>query len=138
MSRFRHCCFASFSALLFLISMSTYAETETTVTTTTSNLPDSPPPAVTNTPVVVSNPGSSSTTVITTPAPAAKETIVIPAGYTKCTTVKGRWQGSTWISEHQTCKYKKAKTWVDSYWACNKHTQGECTNWVWKPGHWKK
>ena len=75
---------------------------------------------------------------ITSPAPAAKETIITPTGYISCSTIKARWHGHTWVSEHRSCHYKKAKVWVDSYWACTKHKQGICTRWQWKSGHWEK
>jgi hypothetical protein len=77
--------------------------------------------------------------VIVTPVPAPKETVQIPTGYANCFTVDAGWVGNTWVPRHQVCQYEKAKegvAWVQGYWFCNAYTNGDCTDWKWKPGRW--
>jgi hypothetical protein len=81
--------------------------------------------------------------VVVTPAPAAKETTVTPDGYVSCFTVAAGWYNNVWIDTHQVCQYKQTQkegaAWVAGYWACNvATTEGTCTTWEWKPGHWQQ
>lgn len=107
-------------ALLFLcsfLSFSSYAQTTSTV--------------------VVERP------VIVTTVPAPKETIVTPAGYVSCFTVKAGWYQDVWVADHRVCQYANAPdgvVWIEGYWACNKYNNadGQCTNWDWKAAHWEK
>lgn len=84
-----------------------------------------------------------SQTVILTPVPTAKETIMVPVGYTTCYTVKAGFYKHTWVPAHRVCQYTNAvdasKTvWVDGYWMCTRYDLGksECGFWVWKKAHW--
>lgn len=100
--------------------------TTTTVTTTTS-----PTGTVTE-----------RRTIVTT-APAPKETIVTPTGYTYCFTVKAGWYLDVWVSEHSVCQYPNSPEgvlWVEGYWVCNQYdlNEGKCTSWDWKSAHWEK
>ncbi len=69
-----------------------------------------------------------------------KRVIVTPVPKAICTTVEGRWQGSTWIASHEVCKYENRKegaAWVNSYWSCTEATaDGTCSNWTLVPGYW--
>jgi len=88
-----------------------------------------------------------SNTIITT-VPEPKETIVIPEGFTGCFNVPaGLTKDNIWVPERKVCQYApstntattvQGDAWVDSYWACTKYKNTECTNWEWRPGHWIK
>lgn len=93
--------------------------------------------------------GTSHITIIT-PMPAPKEVVVEPEGYVSCTTVEAGWYENQWHPEHRVCLYNpgtntviKDEAWVSGYWVCNQYktlesTQGDCTAWEWRPGHWSK
>jgi len=80
--------------------------------------------------------------VISSPVPAAKEVIATPQGYIDCFTVEGNWFKDVWVATHRVCQYEntgEGVAWVEGYWACNKATtEGVCTNWEWRSGHWTK
>ena len=110
-------------------------------TTTTSN-PDTQETIVTKT-----NPNTQeSTTTIYTSAPAPKEVVPAPQGYTNCFTVAAGWFNSVWVPQHNVCQYDSSSTthegvaWVEGHWACTKYkvSLGACTKWEWKSGHWVK
>lgn len=83
------------------------------------------------------------TTVVITPVPAAKESVIAPAGYSKCFIVKDSLYQQMWIPAHSVCQYEDVhghvvSIWVSGYWACaryNKNTGVQCHAWVWKPAH---
>lgn len=112
-------------------------------TTTTVN------PSTNQTTVTKTNPttGQSTTTVISTPAPAPKETVAIPQGYSNCFMVSAGWDNNVWVPEHKVCQYNSTDNtsyqgvaWVDGHWNCTAYdtTAGACTNWDWVTGHWVK
>ena len=118
-------------SFLSLISVNVLADQEATqTTTTTSETPSG------NTVV------KQVTTKIITPVPTAKEVILAPKGYVSCFTVAEGWVNDIWIPAHQVCQYDNTamgSVWVEGYWGCNKATtEGVCTNWEWKTGHWEK
>lgn len=76
----------------------------------------------------------------TTTTVVEKRVIVTPTPKATCSTVEGRWQGTTWIAAHEVCKYENRKegvAWVNSYWSCTDATaDGNCTTWTLVPGYW--
>lgn len=80
--------------------------------------------------------------VVTTPVPAAKEVIAAPQGYASCFDVDAGWFDNVWVPKHRVCQYENSTegvVWIEGYWGCNKATsEGVCTNWDWKSGHWEK
>lgn len=79
--------------------------------------------------------------VIVTPMPAAREVMVIPAGYVNCRVVPGRWHYNSWVPQHKVCHYAhnpRKVTWVQGYWTCTKYMQAtcQCGNWDWHSSHW--
>jgi hypothetical protein len=84
------------------------------------------------------------TTVMVTPlpVPAAKETVLVPTGYTTCFTVKETVYQNKWIPAHRVCQYENINgqvIWVDGYWACIKYKKkanGVCHAWQWQRAHW--
>jgi hypothetical protein len=84
------------------------------------------------------------TTTIITPAPSPQETTVIPQGYSNCFTVSAGWFQNVWVPEHRVCQYSTTNAsgvaWVDGHWVCTKYksSEGTCTKWEWKAGHWVK
>lgn len=125
-------------------SNTTQVTTEPGTTTQVTTQPGSTTQVTTapgTTTQVTTVPDGSTPTVIVTPTPAAKEVIATPQGYVKCYTVDAGWYQNLWVPAHKVCEYQNTTegvAWVEGYWACNKHTQGECTNWEWRPGHWVK
>lgn len=107
---------------------------------------DETEPASTTTTVTTTSTPSGTVTerkTITTTAPAPKETIVTPAGYAYCFSVKAGWYINTWVAEHSVCQYPNSPegvVWVEGYWECNQYdlTEGKCTSWDWKSAHWEK
>ncbi|MCD6040340.1 MAG: hypothetical protein K0S27_1740 [Gammaproteobacteria bacterium] len=86
-----------------------------------------------------------SSAVILSPVPAAKETTLIPVGYTTCYTVNGAFYRHMWVSAHRVCEYmnaadKRKAIWVDGYWMCTRYDLGKgtkaCQYWLWKKAHW--
>lgn len=114
------------------------ATQETTTTTVNQNTQE--------TTVTKTNPNTQeTTTTIYTPAPAPKEVVPAPQGYTHCFKVAAGWYKNVWVPEHNVCQYDSSQTtqgvaWVEGHWACTKYTAavGACTNWEWKKGHWVK
>jgi hypothetical protein len=86
--------------------------------------------------------GESSTTIIQTPVPAPQEVVVVPSGYANCFMVSAGWYQDTWVPEHKVCQYTSGEgsAWVDGHWVCTKSkaSEGVCTEWKWKAGHWVK
>lgn len=85
--------------------------------------------------------GTGDTTTTTTTV--EKHTIVNPAPQSsKCTTVKGHWEGDVWVDTQTVCTYEnraEGVAWIQDYWACTAFTgDGNCTNWEYRPGHWVK
>lgn len=84
--------------------------------------------------------------IIETPAPAAREVIVVPQGYSHCYMTKARWHNYEWIPSHQVCKYTNSPkhmhyqgaAWVNGHWVCIRHRQGMCSRWKWRREHWVK
>jgi hypothetical protein len=104
-----------FFALLF--SLQVWAQPEETTTTTTER-------------------------IIVTPAPAPKEVVVVPSGYTSCFSVPAGWYKGVWVPAHQVCRYtssSEGEAWIEGYWSCDKYNEtNDCTNWSWVAGHWEK
>lgn len=121
-------------SFLSLFSVNVLADQESSSTTTTTS--EAP-----NGDTVVKQ-VTTKTTKIVTPVPTAKEVIAAPKGYVSCFTVAEGWVNDTWIPAHQVCQYDNTamgSVWVEGYWGCNKATtEGVCTNWEWKTGHWEK
>lgn len=96
------------SILAFFFSLSAQAQDTTTTTTT-----------------IVEKP------VIMTPVPQS----------VNCSTVAAHWEGDVWVNAQTICKYEnrpEGVAWVQDYWACTVYSNGECTNWEYRPGHWVK
>lgn len=113
----------------------------TSPTTGTTSVTTAPAGTVTTGGTVVTTPTVRQ--VIVTPVPAAKEVVVVPTGYANCFTVASGWFNDEWIPQHQICQYENSPegaSWIEGYWACTayKISEGTCTNWDWKPGHWAK
>lgn len=78
---------------------------------------------------------------IITPAPAPKEVVEIPVGYTSCTMIGAGFVNNVWYPERKVCSYTQStegSTWVQGYWSCKVYTGSDCSNWEWVPGHWVK
>lgn len=79
-----------------------------------------------------------------TPVPTPKEANLPPPGSVECLQIRAGWFNSIWIPEHRVCKYNQSSqgvAWIEGYWACTQYkalgnTNGVCSNWDWKPGHW--
>src|SRR5260221_9713492 len=134
-------------SVLFVSALTCFSvqadETTTTVnpatqesTTTTVN-PDTHETIVTKT-----NPNTQeTTTTIYTPAPAPKEVVPAPQGYTNCFTVDAGWYNNIWVPKHNVCQYDESASsayegvaWIEGHWACTKYraSVGACTKWEWK------
>jgi len=79
----------------------------------------------------------------TTTTVVEKHTIVSPAPKSaKCTTVNGHWEDNIWVDAQTVCTYEnraEGVAWIQDYWACTVFTSdGSCTNWEYRPGHWVK
>lgn len=134
-----------------LINMNVHAqETQTTTvnpvtqeTTTTTVNPNTQQTTVTKT-----NPNTQeTTTTIYTQVPAPQEVVPVPQGYTNCFTVAAGWFNNVWVPQHNVCQYDpnspakhEGVAWVEGHWACTKYkaSEGACTKWEWKSGHWVK
>lgn len=91
---------------------------------------------------------TTTTTIITTDAPAPKETVAAPEGYSSCTTVAAGWRNTVWHPEYKVCRYDTKNTtvegeaWIAGHWECSQYTVGaessECSNWDWAAGRWVK
>jgi len=119
--------------LVLLLSFNVYAQQESSSTTTTTSQTPTGDTVVQQV---------TKTTRVTTPVPTAKEVITAPQGYVSCFTVSEGWVNDVWIPAHQVCQYQNSAegvVWIEGYWGCDKSTSdGVCTNWVWKSGHWEK
>ena len=128
MSRFILILSICISYIFLNINLAYAQEEQQTVTTTTTTTP------------------AGATVVkkeIVTTTPAPKEVIAPPSGYASCFIVKGGWYQDVWVAEHNVCSYSNSPSglvWIEGYWTCDKYdaTQGQCTNWNWKSGHWEK
>jgi len=81
------------------------------------------------------------TTIINTPVPSPQEKIVTPSGYSNCFTVAAGWFKDVWVPEHRVCQYTTTSNgvaWIDGHWICTQYkaSEGACTKWEWKAGHW--
>lgn len=140
------------SVLSCITCVNVYAQETTSTTinpitdesTTTTVNEDTQQTTVTKT-----NPNTlETTTTILTPVPAPQETIAAPQGYTNCFNVAAGWYKDIWVPEHSVCQYDattqssvhEGSAWVKGYWACTKYrtSDGVCTKWEWKSGHWVK
>ncbi|MBV9576018.1 MAG: hypothetical protein JO149_05300 [Gammaproteobacteria bacterium] len=127
------------SGLIFLMpSLNAHAQNVAdTSVPSAATVPATAPGTSTAAPVVIEKP------VIVTAVPAPKETIVTPAGYVNCFTIKAGWYQEIWVAEHRVCQYQNAPSgvaWIEGYWTCTKYNvaEGQCTNWDWKVAHWEK
>lgn len=137
---------------LFVCHIALAQETETIIetqpqSTTTKSVIVSTPANTVSTPTTVTKETIISTPagkeVIITPAPTAKEVVVAPTGYVHCFTVSSGWYNNEWIPQHQVCQYENSPegtSWIEGYWACTQYkiSEGICSNWDWRPGHWTK
>lgn len=110
------------------------------VTTTTVN------PTTQETTITKVNPVTQeTTTTIITPVPAPQETVVIPEGYNRCSTVPAGWIQNVWVPEHTVCTYTnttdttyQGTRYIEPHWTCTRFRASEqaCTKWEWVPGQW--
>ena len=117
--------------MISAFSITAHADEKVTTTTSMQTQPDGSVTKVVET-----------RRTIVTPVPAAKEVVATPQGYAQCFTVAAGWFNDVWVPAHQVCQYTnmaQGVAWIEGYWGCNKATtEGVCTNWEWKPGHWEK
>lgn len=136
-------------------TMSTTVNPNTQETSTTTVNPDTQEsttttvnPVTQETTITKINPDTQeTTTTIITPVPEPKEMIPAPQGYASCFKVPSGWYKDIWVPEHTVCQYDtdtqnqyQGSGWVEGHWACTKYkaSEGACTKWEWKPGHWVK
>lgn len=71
-----------------------------------------------------------------------KKVVVTPAPKSaSCTMVSAHWEGDVWVDQQSVCKYEnraEGVAWIQDYWACTTATDGNCTSWEYRPGHWVK
>lgn len=120
-----------FALLSLFVSINARADENVTTTTSVQTQPNGTVEKVVET-----------RRTVTTPVPAAKEVVATPQGYVQCFTVEAGWFNDIWVPSHRVCQYANTAqgvAWIEGYWGCNKATSdGVCTNWEWKPGHWEK
>lgn len=140
----------SVGILSFITSVGAMAQ-ETTSTTVNPVTQESTTTTVNQdtqkTTITKTNPNTQeTTTTIITPVPAPQEEVPAPQGYQNCFKVAAGWYKNVWVPEHTVCQYDtnaqnaEGSAWVEGHWACIKYkvSEGMCTRWDWKRGHWVK